>query len=112
MNKNDSIMTRVMNELLKIYLFYGCDDITIDFKKTEKMNIINLEGYIENIDEKVIKELQIYLNTPRRDDTEEYYYNLLGGDYSFQLNLLDSLVDEGNVNYENRNLKISVIRRI
>lgn len=47
MNKNDSIMIRVMNELLKIYLFYGCDDITIEFKKSDKMNIINLEGYIE-----------------------------------------------------------------
>lgn len=112
MNKNDSIMIRVMNELLKIYLFYGCDDIIIDFKKSDKMNIINLEGYIENIDETVIKELQVFLNTPRRDDTEEYYYKLLGSDYSFELNLLDSLVDEGNVNYENGKLKISVIRRI
>ncbi|HOK63685.1 MAG TPA: hypothetical protein PK083_01575 [Soehngenia sp.] len=112
MNKNDSILVRIMNELLKIYLSYGCEDVTINFKKSDKMGLISLEGSVEKIDDAILRELQISLNTPRRDDTEEYYYKLLGSDYSFELNLLDSMVDEGNVNYEGGKLKIKVMRKL
>jgi hypothetical protein len=111
MSKNNSIMIKIMNELVNIYLHHGCDNVMINLRCTEKMGVVELQGVINSIEKSILNELKISLNTSRRDDTEEYYWALLGSDYSSELNLLDAMVDEGNVSYENEILKIKVIRR-
>ncbi|MBC7088106.1 MAG: hypothetical protein H5T96_06405 [Tissierellales bacterium] len=111
MNKNELIMIKIMNELVHIYLNHGCNNVNINLVFDENKGMVELQGAVKNIDESVLNKLKMSLNTPRRDDTEEYYWGLLGSDYSSQLNLLDAMVDEGQLNYDNGILTLKVIRR-
>lgn len=110
MKDEKSKMLKIMNELVRFYLKSGNHNVRIALDMTDHEGIISLEGCCTKIDVKNLEELNDIFNSPRKDEAEEYYWNLIGSNDLSELHLLGSLVNEGEVNYDGNTLKIIVKR--
>lgn len=110
MKDEKSKMLKIMNELVRFYLKAGNSHVRIALDITEHEGTISLEGCCTRIDPKKLEELNDILNSPRKDEAEEYYWNLVGSNDFSEIHLLGSLVNEGEVYYEGDTLKIKVKR--
>lgn len=110
MKDEKSKILKIMNELVRFYLKSGNHSMKIALDMTEHEGIISLEGCCTRIDVKKLKELNDIFNSPRKDESEEYYWNLVGSNDFSEIHLLGSLVDEGKVYYDGNILKMRVKR--
>lgn len=110
MKDEKSKMLKIMNELVRFYLKSGTNNVRIALDLTEHEGIISLEGRCTRIDIKKLEELNDIFNSPRKDEAEEYYWNLVGSNDFSEIHLLGSLVNEGEVYYDGNNLKMLVKR--
>lgn len=105
--RNISLLSEFTSYLVNI----GCDDIHIDFKTKENAITINFTSKNSNLTEKNITKLTALLNTPRREDIEEYYWELNGNENFYsELALIGMMIDEAEVSYIDDILKVSLIR--
>ena len=110
MKDEKSKMLKIMNELVRFYLKSGNHSVRIASDLTDHEGIVSLEGCCTKIDEKKLEDLNDILNSPRKDEAEEYYWNLVGSNDFSEIHLLGSLVNEGEVKYDGNVLKMRVKR--
>lgn len=121
MSNQKSKLLRIMNELMRFYFSLGLEDMNIEFKTGGKIASIKLIGQCSNrpdgtcatlpFDE--IEDINIKLNSPRQKELEDYYWSLIGGPHKYeQLDLLGSLVDEGNIELIEDQLILEVFLRL
>lgn len=112
MNEVQQKLIRVLNELLHYYFDLRMEDISIEILQGKTESSIIMSGYPSVVDREELKELSKTLNKPRREELEEYYWNLVGTvDSSEQMNLVSMLIDSANVELDNGKLTLQVYRR-
>lgn len=111
MKDEKSRMLKIMNELVRLYLKAGNNHVQIALDITPEEGIISLEGFCTRFTDQQITELNDILNSPRKDESEEYYWNLIGSNDFSELHLLGSLVNDGKAYYDGNLLKIKVRRK-
>lgn len=105
--RNISLLSEFTSYLVNI----GCDDIHIDFKTKEDAITISFNALNPNLTEKNIAKLKTLLDTPRRQDIEEYYWELNGNENFYsELSLIGMMIDKAEVSYIDNILKVSLIR--
>lgn len=101
----------LLSEFTSYLVNIGCDDIHIDFKTKEDAITINFNSRNSNLTEKNITKLTTLLNTPRREDIEEYYWELNGNENFYsELTLIGMMIDEVEVSYIDDILNVNLIR--
>lgn len=110
MKDEKSKMLKIMNELVRFYFKSGNHNVKIALDITDHEGIISLEGCCTKIDVKKLEELNDIFNSPRKDEAEEYYWNLIGSNDFSEIHLLGSLINEGEVYYDGNTLKMRVKR--
>lgn len=101
---------KIVNELLSYFFMHHIVDVQIDVQYGKQHVVITIVGQIDQKPDDV-DELYHLLNAERQVEYEDYYWSLLGEHRNhFELNLLGSLVDKGEVSYENEHLTVKVYR--
>ncbi|MDY0235818.1 MAG: hypothetical protein RBR71_07295 [Gudongella sp.] len=111
MKNEKSKMIKIMNELVRFYLRSGNNHVSVDLDITDVEGTITLRGCCTRLKQDTIIELDRIINSPRKDETEEYYWNLMGTSDFSEIRLLGSLVNDGSVKYEGDTLVIKVRRK-
>ena len=101
----------LLSEFTSYLVNVGCDDIHIDFKTKDNAITISFSSMNTNLTEKNITKLTTLLNTPRRQDIEEYYWELNGSENFYsELSLIGMMIDKCEVSYIDSVLKVNLIR--
>lgn len=101
----------LLSEFTSYLVSLGCDDIHIDFKTKDDAITLNFSAINSELTEKNIAKLTRLLNTPRRQDIEEYYWELNGSENFYsELALIGMMIDEAQVSYIDNVLNVSLIR--
>lgn len=104
-------LIKIMNELVNFCLRINMKDLKIQFSCHEDKGEIIVEGYCDNPPMERLEDLEYILNSPRQEELEEYYWNLVGDGHGHQeLEMVGTLVDSGSISYEDGILKISITR--
>jgi hypothetical protein len=111
MRNEKSKLIKIMNELVRFYLRSGNHHLSIDLDITDLEGTITLRGCCTKVKQDTVIELDRIINSPRKDETEEYYWNLMGTNDFSEMRLLGSLVNDGSVKYEDDDLVIKVRRK-
>lgn len=105
--RNISLLSEFTNYLLTI----GCSDIHIDFKTKDENLYITFSSFNDTLTEKNINKLNTLLNTPRRKDIEEYYWELNGSENFYsELVLIGMMIDTVEISYINNVLTVTLTR--
>lgn len=103
---------KILDELIGFYFNIGITNLHIDIKYTEEEIQITLEGDCQQSPQEKLEKLQNLLNSPKHEEIEEYYWELVGENHNYEeLMLLGSLVDSGNIKHINNKLMIMVCRK-
>ena len=104
-------LIKIMNELVNFCLHINMKDLKIEFSCHDDLGEISVEGYCSNPPLERLDDLEHILNSPRQEELEEYYWNLVGDGHGHQeLEMVGTLVDSGSIKYENNILTISISR--
>lgn len=104
-------LIKIMNELVNFCLKTNMKDLKIEFSCHEDRGEISVEGHCSNPPMERLRELEKILNSPRQEELEEYYWMLVGDGHGYQeLEMVGTLVDSGEITYEDEILKISIYR--
>jgi len=102
---------KILSELTGYLVRIGCSDIHIDFNTKDDVTYISFCSINPYLSEKTINELTSLLNMPRRQDIEEYYWELNGdNDFNSELSLIGMMTDSVDINYSDNILTISLTR--
>ena len=94
-------LIKIMNELVNFCLYINMKDLKIGFSCHEDIGEISVEGYCANPPLERLKDLEHILNSPRQEELEEYYWNLVGDGHGHQeLEMVGTLVDSGSIEYD------------
>ncbi|WP_373897173.1 hypothetical protein ACER0A_000385 [Haloimpatiens sp. FM7315] len=105
--KNVKIITELMNFCYK----HGGTNFHIDLSTEDKKICICIESEIYDLKDETLESSKNLLNCPRCHEVEQYYWNLTGNDISDnELSLVGMMIDKAEINYDNKTLKILVIR--
>ncbi|MCM0647686.1 hypothetical protein NBE98_04760 [Clostridium swellfunianum] len=104
-------ISKMVGELMN-YLFYmGATNINIDCCENDGYFKIVFTSNFEEESTKKIEKLTKLLKSNKREEIEEYYWALAGdSDVANELSLVGMMVDESKVQYEGRNIKITLYR--
>ncbi|SDL07406.1 hypothetical protein [Natronincola ferrireducens] len=103
---------KIVDELIAFYFKLGITKFEIDFCYEEKEIKISLQGECKKPPVEELEELNEFLNHPRQEEFEEYYWELVGvNDHYQELILLGALVDNGDIDISNGELRITVTRK-
>lgn len=104
-------LSKIVSELMN-YLFYmGAGDININLSQTDEYYEIICKSNIEGDASKKIEKLKKLLKVNKREEIEEYYWALTGDcDVSNELSLVGMMVDECKIEYEGKDIKITLYR--
>lgn len=111
MKNERSRMLKIMNELVTFYMRSGNSKLSIYMNITDVDGTISIRGDCPKVNQDTLVELDMSINSPRKDETEEYYWNLIGSSGFSEIRLLGSLVNDGLVKYEDNELEIKVRRK-
>lgn len=104
-------LIKIMNELVNFCLQINMRDLNINFSCHEDLGEISVEGYCIDPPLERLKDLEYILNSPRQEELEQYYWNLVGAGHGNQeLEMVGTLVDSGSIDYKDNILKISISR--
>lgn len=104
-------MIKIMNELVWFYIRLGDNHVSVDLDITETEGIVTLRGSTCNLNQDIIRELDSEINSPRKDETEEYYWNLMGSSDFSEIHLLGAMVNEGTIECDGDDLVIQIKRK-
>ncbi len=111
MKSENAKILKIMNELVGFYIKSGNPHVEILLDIQKDKGIIELKGCCTVLPDEMLEELNEIINSPRKDEAEEYYWNLIGTSDFSELRLLGALVDEGEVGYVGDKLRIKVVRK-
>lgn len=102
---------KIVDEIMMFCLNHGCHNIDLNLKREEKKTTIFIKAHINDLPENIFNEIRLSLSTPRRPEMEEYYWNLNGDDDTdCELALVGMMTDDVNIEYNNNELKIELVR--
>jgi hypothetical protein len=102
-------LIKIMNELVNFCFSIHMNDLNINFSCREDRGEISVEGYCTNPPMERLQDLEYILNSPRQEELEEYYWQLVGEGNEYQeLEMIGALVDSGSIDYKDNILKISI----
>lgn len=104
-------MIKIMNELVWFYIRHGNNHVSVDLDIKETEGVITLRGASCHMDKDTLMDLNNVVNSPRKDETEEYYWNLMGTSDFSEIHLLGSMVNEGTIDCQGDDLLIRVVRK-
>lgn len=111
MRNERSKMIKIMNELVRFYMRSGNNNVSVDLDITDIEGTITLKGSCTRLNQETLMELDKVINSPRKDETEDYYWNLMGTSDFSEIRLLGSMVNDGSVKCEDDMLIIKVRRK-
>ena len=111
MRNERSKMIKIMNELVRFYMRSGNNHVSVDLDMSDIEGVITLRGSCSRLNQETLSELNSVINSPRKDETEEYYWNLMGTSDFSEIRLLGSMVNDGSVTCEDDTLIIKVRRK-
>lgn len=102
---------KIINELITYFYKLGTVDVHIDLTSDQNNSYFNIYGQVDSITKDELESLANILNTPRQHEIENYYWNL-GGECEFdsELTLVGMMTNSAKVSYQDKTLKISIIR--
>ena len=102
---------KIVDEIMMFCLNHGGHNIDLNLKREEKKTTILIKAHINNLPKNIFNEIKSSLSTPRRPEMEEYYWNLNGDDDTdCELALVGMMTDDVNIEYNNNELKIELVR--
>lgn len=115
MKHNKKRITKIVDELV-IYLFsVGGSDIHVNISKHDHYYKIAFESNYKKEHTDKIKRLVRYLNGPKQEEIEEYYWELTGegdGSMDTEISLVAAMVDKSDINIMDDKIKIVLYRNI
>ena len=104
-------ITKIVDELINYLFSMGATDTSVNIKDIENHYKISFESnYEKGMDEKIDKLIK-YLNCPRQEEMEEYYWELTGDcDVNTELSLVGMMVDEVEVSFVEGKIQIVLHR--
>lgn len=102
---------KIINELMTFLHKLGSNNINVTISTEEKSTNFLLSGEVPNLNEEKLENLVNALNTHRRHEIEEYYWNTLG-DYETdsQLSIIGMMIDKSEITFNNNILTIKLYR--
>lgn len=111
-NERDKLV-KVLDELMNFCFSLNMHDLKIDFDIDSTRGVINIEGPCEEAPLDKLRSLEDALNDTRQPEFEEYYWPLIGGDHGYpEIELLGTFIDEGQVTFKDKYLKINILRKL
>lgn len=99
---------KIVDELINYCYRLGISQIHVDLDTVDTGIKITVEGTCDGIAEEELKSLNDFLNIPRQEQVEDYYWELIGEGDKNELALVGMVIDNGQVSYDNRKLKITI----
>ncbi len=104
-------LLKIANEIAFFCLNIGAEKLHIDLSIKEKTNEVSLRCQLDNITEEELEKLQQTLEVPRREDVEDYFWELAGESESArELSLVGMLIDKVEISYTKPHFKIIMNR--
>jgi hypothetical protein len=104
-------IAKIANELTTFCMLYQAKDVKIQIKREEGKTRILVKAYELEKREEAIAKLEGCLGSPRETEFEEYYWELAGeSEHSEELYLVGTMVDEGNIRYDEEVVCMELIR--
>lgn len=104
---------KIISEIIGFFLDVGIKSIYVDLdeKTVKNTTIIQISGIVKHNIEEEIKELKKALASPREESTEEYFWELVGGEsHPEELVLVGMMIDKSEVVCENERLSVKLYR--
>jgi hypothetical protein len=104
--------TLIANELITYCHLRGADEYHLDFKVTKAATVFIIKATPTHMSDDEMKLLEAKLNTPRRREVEQEFWDIMGeSEIDCQLTLVGMLCDGATIGYDNGELTI-IIRRL
>jgi hypothetical protein len=111
MDHEKARLLKIANEIAYYCFNLGAENLHIDILNKAEHYEISLKCEVPTISEASIEKLKQELETPRRQEVEEYLYELAGESQGFrELNLVGMMIDQVEVIYEKPQFKITMYR--
>lgn len=105
-------ISKIVDELITYLLSMGADDVFVNIKdEKNRYKICAKSNYMKKNNEEKIDKLIKYLNCPKQEAMEEYYWELTGDcDVDTELTLIGMMVDKVNVNIDDNKIDIELYK--
>ncbi|MTI49734.1 MAG: hypothetical protein FH761_18030 [Firmicutes bacterium] len=104
-------ISKIIDELVTFCLLHGTNSMNISIENSEEYFKISISGDSIDCKDKRVKKLKQLLSGPRQTEIEEYYWELAGeNDRDTELCLVGAMIDKAEVNYDEKDLSITLYR--
>ncbi|EFM38562.1 hypothetical protein HMPREF1142_1061 [Peptostreptococcaceae bacterium AS15] len=107
-------ISKIVDEAVTYLLGRDATYVGVSIEKGNDKVIVTLVAENVNINNQALDDLKDYLNSTHREaETEEYYWHLAGeGRTSEEMALVAIMVDEAQIYYEDKKLKMVFLRKM
>jgi hypothetical protein len=104
-------LCKIVDELFTYFLNIGANDITFNFKDNDDHYELNLVCNYKFMDKKKLDKLIKYLNYPKSEAMEEYYWELAGeSDVDTELTIVGMMTDDKTIEVNEDTIEIKLKR--
>ncbi|WP_129597970.1 hypothetical protein [Anaerophilus nitritogenes] len=105
-------ISKIVDEMLNYFFLIGATDIEVHLKDEEEFYKIFLKSNYTKGQENRIEELIRYLEAPKQEEMEEYYWELAGAcDMDTELTLIGMMIDKGEVNFTQDKIELTLYKK-
>lgn len=106
-------LTRIVDEILTMFMLNGAEEIDVKMKKEGKKIFIYFTMYNCPFDDDYLQELEDNLNIQRQAEVEGYYWQLTGeNDLGEELFLVGAMIDQAFIEKRDGHLYLKLVRNI
>ncbi len=104
-------LCKIVDEVFTYFLNIGANDITVNFKDKDDHYQINLKCNYTSMNKKKLDKLIKYINHPKSEEMEEYYWELAGeSDIDTELTLVGMMTDDKTIEVTEDTIEIKLKR--
>lgn len=104
-------ITRIIDEMLTVFMLSEAEEIDVKIKRGKLKTSIYFTNYNCTFDEAYIEQLKNNLNVQRQCEVEGYYWQLTGeNDIDEELFLVGAMIDQAVIVKKDGNLYIELVR--
>lgn len=104
-------ITKMIDELVTYFFSMGATDININLKEDEKSFKIVFDCNYSCKDSGKLEKLNKYLQCPKQEEMEEYFWELAGDcDVDTELTLVGMMTDKASIQCADNKIKITLLR--
>lgn len=104
----------ILDELMRLFLKFGCSNITVNFDIENNLGLIHLRGKYAPEAREHIKSLEESLNCGRNVEMEECYWAISGSggiNQGSELYVVGSMLDRCTVQYDDEYVEVFAYRK-